>query len=147
MEPQIISALPSFQMVDYKVDYTNHSQFQQGNLLYLFKMPKKTNLITFTFLGGRKQGSPVRIFTNVNLERLELPSNEGYHFCFECRRWTSLENQHCADCGSCTSKVVANYCILFNQLTIFNYHFFIGWANLCSLQVVSEMRQTFLESL
>lgn len=31
MEPQIISANPSFQMMDYKVEYKNHEKFQQGD--------------------------------------------------------------------------------------------------------------------
>lgn len=47
MEPQILNSLPNFSMLDYKVLYDNHSSFQNG--------PK-----------GRKQGSPVRIFTNVD---------------------------------------------------------------------------------
>lgn len=48
MEPKIKHYLPEFRMSDYKVDYDNHPLFNDG--------PK-----------GRKQGSPVRIFTNVNL--------------------------------------------------------------------------------
>lgn len=47
MEPQIVNHLPNFHMLDYKVEYENHSLFQTG--------PK-----------GRKKGSPVRIFTNVD---------------------------------------------------------------------------------
>lgn len=48
MEPQIINSLPDFHMSDYKVQYDNHPLFHNE--------PK-----------GRKQGSPVRIFTNVDL--------------------------------------------------------------------------------
>lgn len=48
MESQILNSLPDFNMLDYKVDYVNHSLFQDG--------PK-----------GRKYGSPVRIFTNISL--------------------------------------------------------------------------------
>lgn len=48
MEPQIRNSLPQFEMMDYKVEYDNHPLFRKG--------PK-----------GRKQGSPVRIFTNVDL--------------------------------------------------------------------------------
>lgn len=47
MEPQILNSLPNFHMLDYKVDYENHPLFQDG-------------------LKGRKHGSPVRIFTNIN---------------------------------------------------------------------------------
>lgn len=37
MESQIRSALPDYKMMDYKVDYLNHSQFQKGNLIVLAK--------------------------------------------------------------------------------------------------------------
>lgn len=47
MEPQIHNSLPEYSMLDYKVDYDNHPLFQDG--------PK-----------GRKLGSPVRIFTNID---------------------------------------------------------------------------------
>lgn len=47
MEPQIVNTMSNFRMLDYKVDYDNHQAFQDG--------PK-----------GRKQGSPVRIFTNIH---------------------------------------------------------------------------------
>lgn len=49
MESQLHNYMPDLQMLDYKVEYDNHPLFQNG--------PK-----------GRKQGSPVRIFTNVNAE-------------------------------------------------------------------------------
>ncbi|KAI9558111.1 hypothetical protein GHT06_014864 [Daphnia sinensis] len=85
MESQIVSHLPSFAMLDYKVEYKNHSQFQKG--------PQ-----------GRKQGSPVRIFTNVSLQKLKLPAREGYKYCNICKKWISPENRHCMICNSCTSK-------------------------------------------
>ncbi|XP_046458566.1 rRNA N6-adenosine-methyltransferase ZCCHC4-like [Daphnia pulex] len=85
MESQILNKLPNFAMLDYKIEYTNHSQFQKG--------PK-----------GRKQGSPVRIFTNVNLQKLKLPASEGYRYCGLCKKWISPENKHCSSCNSCTSK-------------------------------------------
>lgn len=47
MEPQLLNHLPNYRMLDYKVDYDNHPLFQDGNK-------------------GRKFGSPVRIFTNIN---------------------------------------------------------------------------------
>lgn len=46
MEPQLKNSLPEYSMLDYKVDYENHSLFTD-----------KPN--------GRKHGSPVRIFTNL----------------------------------------------------------------------------------
>jgi hypothetical protein len=30
MESQILNKLPNFAMLDYKIEYTNHSQFQKG---------------------------------------------------------------------------------------------------------------------
>lgn len=48
MEPQILNSLPNFKMLDYKVEYDNHP---------LFHSEKNK---------GRKYGSPVRIFTNIN---------------------------------------------------------------------------------
>lgn len=39
MEQQIVSALPDFQMLDYKIDYINHDQFQKGesNVVIIIK--------------------------------------------------------------------------------------------------------------
>ena len=115
MESQIFIKLPKMAMLDYKVEYTNHSQFQKGihvlvsrleinsiskpYYLYLFKGPK-----------GRKQGSPVRIFTNLSLQKFQLPASEGYRFCSLCKKWISPENKHCSRCNSCTSKVAILRC-------------------------------------
>ncbi|KAJ8923386.1 hypothetical protein NQ315_001944 [Exocentrus adspersus] len=84
MEPQILNSLPEFKMLDYKVLYENHSSFHNG--------PK-----------GRKQGSPVRIFTNVDSRLIKLPEDE-YKFCTKCKKWISKENRHCDWCNDCTSK-------------------------------------------
>lgn len=51
MESQILNSVPDYNMCDYKVDYDNHSLFQDG-------------------LKGRKFGSPVRFFTNLALRYL-----------------------------------------------------------------------------
>ncbi|GJQ73514.1 hypothetical protein Trydic_g13868 [Trypoxylus dichotomus] len=85
MEPQILNILPNFNMLDYKVGYDNHPLFQAG--------PK-----------GRKYGSPVRIFTNINPCEITLPSDQGYKYCNKCTRWVSSENTHCDKCNACTSK-------------------------------------------
>ncbi|XP_011165314.2 rRNA N6-adenosine-methyltransferase ZCCHC4 [Solenopsis invicta] len=77
--------LRNLNMSDYKVDYDNHP---------LFISEKH----------GRKQGSPVRIFTNIPLNLLELPSSDGYKFCQDCEKWVSGENKHCKKCKECTSK-------------------------------------------
>ncbi|KAJ8951551.1 hypothetical protein NQ318_020424 [Aromia moschata] len=84
MEPQILNSLRNFKMLDYKVDYDNHSLFQDG--------PK-----------GRKYGSPVRIFTNLDPGLIRLPEN-GYRYCKPCNRWVAKENVHCDLCSSCPSK-------------------------------------------
>lgn len=84
MEKRIVECCPTFTMLDYKVDYDNHSLFT-GNK-------------------GRKQGSPVRLFTNISPAGVVLPSEEGYWFCEKCQRYSSKENQHCDICEACTTK-------------------------------------------
>lgn len=84
MEPQILNSMSEFSMLDYKVEYDNHQSFQSG--------PK-----------GRKKGSPVRVFTNVNPSLIQLPS-PNYKLCNICNRWVANENKHCNQCNTCTSK-------------------------------------------
>ncbi|KAF7273449.1 hypothetical protein GWI33_013841 [Rhynchophorus ferrugineus] len=84
MEAQLLNYMPELHMLDYKVEYDNHLLFQNG--------PK-----------GRKQGSPVRIFTTVDAKLIKLPSNL-YKFCKFCCKWVSKENKHCKICKACTSK-------------------------------------------
>lgn len=85
METYVKIAMPEMEMVDYKINYTNHSTYHHRE-------------------NGRKQGSPVRIFTNVPLDVIELPHNENYRFCSKCKRWVARENQHCSLCQMCPSK-------------------------------------------
>lgn len=73
----------NLEMADYKVNYDNHSLFTKEK--------------------GRKFGSPVRIFTNIPLNKLKLDSSE-YHFCEFCEKYVYNENKHCYLCNSCTSK-------------------------------------------
>lgn len=87
METKVKETGLSLKMSDYKVCYDNHKQFGGGE-----------------GTGGRKQGSPVRIFTNVDLKSLMLPASEGYKFCSQCSIWVSQENKHCDSCRGCTSK-------------------------------------------
>ncbi|KAL1494394.1 hypothetical protein ABEB36_009999 [Hypothenemus hampei] len=84
MEPQIVNFSQNFQMLDYKVQYDNHPLFHNG-------------------ITGRKQGSPVRIFTNVSLSQIALPEPE-YKYCRKCNRWVAQENKHCNTCERCPSK-------------------------------------------
>jgi len=87
MESKVKETGLNMAMSDYKVDYDNHKQFSGGE-----------------GQGGRKQGSPVRIFTNVDLRKLALPKEEGYKLCSKCEFWVSEENEHCDKCKACTSK-------------------------------------------
>lgn len=89
MEHRVKSSCPTFSMLDYKVDYDNHA---------LFKGEK-----------GRKKGSPVRIFTNLEPKTVPLPKDEGYWFCKRCSRYCSRENQHCDKCDLCTTKDGGTY--------------------------------------
>ncbi|XP_046383213.1 rRNA N6-adenosine-methyltransferase ZCCHC4 isoform X2 [Ischnura elegans] len=83
MEPYIRGSCPDFTMLDYKIEYVNHSSFKAG---------------------GNKRGSPVRIFTNVPAGKISLPEAEGYRYCSFCDRWVAPENKHCKMCNYCTSK-------------------------------------------
>ncbi|KAG8591605.1 hypothetical protein GDO81_000234 [Engystomops pustulosus] len=83
-ETRILQCFPGFTMLDYQVDYDNHTMYKYG----------KT---------GRKQ-SPVRIFTNISPERIVLPESEGYRFCAVCKRYVASQNTHCDICMSCPSK-------------------------------------------
>ncbi|XP_063778037.1 rRNA N6-adenosine-methyltransferase ZCCHC4 isoform X2 [Pseudophryne corroboree] len=83
-EPRIVQCFPDFSMLDYQVDYFNHTMYKHG----------KT---------GRKQ-SPVRIFTSISPENIVLPASEGYRYCSVCKRYVSSENKHCDVCNACTSK-------------------------------------------
>lgn len=85
MENQITSCMDNLYMTDFQVDYNNHKTFQNGH-------------------GGRKSGSPVRVFTNVDGNCLPLPESLGYRFCTPCEKWVARNNRHCDICGSCTSK-------------------------------------------
>jgi hypothetical protein len=82
--------LPEFKMLDYKVSYENHKNFSQVN-------------------ASIKKGSPARIFTNVDLERIELPEKQGYVHCDVCSKWTFKENKHCFKCETCPSKDGGEY--------------------------------------
>ncbi|XP_021377170.1 zinc finger CCHC domain-containing protein 4-like isoform X2 [Mizuhopecten yessoensis] len=83
MEKRIKECLPTTHMLDYKVDYDNHMLFR-GDM--------------------KKQGSPVRIFTNLSPERVILPASDGYWFCKVCSRFSAKENLHCDVCDLCPSK-------------------------------------------
>lgn len=77
-------------MVDYMVNYTNHKLYHSG-------------------ANGRKDGSPIRIFTNIPLNLIPLPVSEGYKFCKFCAKFTFKENAHCQRCFDCPSKNGCQY--------------------------------------
>ncbi|GFS02167.1 zinc finger CCHC domain-containing protein 4 [Elysia marginata] len=88
LENRIVENMPSLSMLDYKVDYDNHNLFNNNH---------------------KQKGSPVRIFTNIPPAKFYLPLEDGYWFCKPCQRFSSKENQHCADCGTCPSKDGTTY--------------------------------------
>ncbi|XP_030841983.1 rRNA N6-adenosine-methyltransferase ZCCHC4-like [Strongylocentrotus purpuratus] len=90
LEHRIIEGLQGFKMLDYKVDYDNHPLFKGGP-------------------DAKKKGSPVRIFTNLDPAKIELPTSEGYRLCKECHRYVAAENIHCSKCQECPSKNGTTY--------------------------------------
>lgn len=92
METYIHQVMPEMQMAAYRVNYTNHSSYHEAS-----------------DKGGRKQGSPIRIFANIPLNLLTLPASEGYAWCAPCRKWRAADEKHCLKCGDCSSKNGALY--------------------------------------
>ena len=84
-EKRITTTIPSLRMSDFMVDYRNHSKFHSNS-------------------SGRKFGSPVRIFTNIQLSSIVLPETDGYHYCDNCIKYVSKNNKHCFECKDCTAR-------------------------------------------
>jgi hypothetical protein len=86
-ESHVVKELPEMEMMDFQVTYTNHDAFNQE-----YK--------------GRKEGSPVRIFTNVNLSLIKYPQSlsKAYRHCKLCQKFVALSNKHCTICKVCPSK-------------------------------------------
>lgn len=81
--------MPQMKVMDYQVCYTNHKTYKED---------------------GRKDGSPVRIFTNVPLSSISYPQSEKrYKFCPDCQLFSSKSNPHCKICRKCPSKSGATY--------------------------------------
>lgn len=83
--PGVSGGLKDLKMTDYKVSYDNHPLF-------------------ITDSNATKLPSPIRIFTNVPLNLVELPKSNGYRYCKICQKWVAKENKHCKKCQECTSK-------------------------------------------
>ena len=86
-EAHVLEAFPLFKMLDYQVVYSNHKHYSKG-----------------IWQSDRSKPSPVRIFTNIPLPALQLPTDEGYRFCHKCNRYVCRLNRHCEKCNACTSK-------------------------------------------
>lgn len=91
METYIKNVMPEMEMIDLKINYTNHNLYHNRK-------------------NGKKDGSPVRLFTNIPLNRISLKhiKNE-YKLCKKCKRWTAIENIHCNVCNICPSKNGSTY--------------------------------------
>lgn len=83
-EPDVLANFPGLHMTDFRVEYDNHDKYTSA-------------------AGGRKFGSPVRLFSSLSPERVLLTEPQ-YRLCQPCRRWVHRDNRHCQLCGSCTSK-------------------------------------------
>ncbi|XP_022120864.2 rRNA N6-adenosine-methyltransferase ZCCHC4 isoform X1 [Pieris rapae] len=97
-EPYIRNMIPDIKMHDYQVDYQNHKKFQNSK-------------------GGRKQGSPVRFYTNLPFATIDLSNDSNYKYCNKCKYWVGKSNVHCNKCKECASKDGTTYvhCNLCNR--------------------------------
>ncbi|XP_070499638.1 rRNA N(6)-adenosine-methyltransferase ZCCHC4 [Chironomus tepperi] len=90
-ECHIKKYMPEMEMLDYQVTYMNHHAFNNE-----YK--------------GRKEGSVVRIFTNIPQNLIKYPTSmTDYRFCKPCNRFVSKSNLHCNICKICPSKNGATY--------------------------------------
>jgi Probable N6-adenine methyltransferase len=90
-EHHIKQEMPEMEMLDFQCSYMNHKAYRDD-----FK--------------GRKAGSPVRIFTNVDPRIVKFPERfTKYKFCSKCKRSVSVNNNHCFVCKICPSKNGATY--------------------------------------
>lgn len=90
-ESHIQHQMPEMEMLDFQVSYMNHRTFRDN-----YK--------------GRKEGSPIRIFTNISPTLVKYPLNfTKYRFCKSCKRYVSTANRHCQICGKCPSKNGSTY--------------------------------------
>lgn len=90
METYIQKEMPSMEMADYRVNYTNHKAYCEESK-------------------SLKHGSPVRFFTNVPLNIIRIPPEEDYRFCDKCSKSVLKTNLHCSKCKNCPSKNAATY--------------------------------------
>jgi hypothetical protein len=90
-ERYINNVMPQMEMMDFEISYDNHKVFSRE-----YK--------------GRKEGSPIRSFTNVDLNLISYPSHYNeYVLCKPCLKFVSVKNKHCLICRICPSKNGATY--------------------------------------
>lgn len=97
MAAYVQRSMPQLAASEYAVNYTNHRAYHGGD-------------------GGRQQGSPVRVFTNVptllwaTTVSAEEDASAAYVACTPCDgRWRAAGTQHCRRCGECASLNGAAY--------------------------------------
>ncbi|XP_045516659.1 rRNA N6-adenosine-methyltransferase ZCCHC4 [Pieris brassicae] len=113
-EPYIRNISPDIKMHDYQVEYQNHKKFQNSK-------------------GGRKQGSPVRFYTNLPFATIDLSNDSNYKYCNKCKYWVGKSNVHCNKCKECASKDGTTYehCNLCNRCVKSTYEH-CNTCNRCS---------------
>lgn len=91
-ELHILREMPEMEMLDFQVTYKNHNAYNQES---------KT----------RKEGSPVRVFTNISQNLIEYPDflSNLYRYCQHCQRHVAVNNKHCNICKICPSKNGSKY--------------------------------------
>jgi hypothetical protein len=90
-ESHVRKVMPEMDMMDFQVSYMNHYAFNEN-----YK--------------GRKEGSPIRVFSNVDQRIIKYPPQlANYRFCGSCRRFVSKSNLHCKICKCCPSKNGSSY--------------------------------------
>jgi len=87
LSKHIKESLPTLNMCHYMVEYENHPIFKEG-----------------------KNKSPVRIFTNVALEEIQL-TGDDYKLCVKCKGYVPKVASHCTKCELCpTTGKAAIHC-------------------------------------
>jgi len=76
-EKAVLQAMPDLHMLGYRVQYS-HKNYSN-------------------------ESTPVRIFTNIPLQRIPSPQEAGYTLCLHCNDWMFHTNTHCKLCNKCTS--------------------------------------------
>lgn len=74
------------QITDFIVTYENHLKYQQK-----IKLKNKIS-------------SPIRIFTNLNLDNFVDFNSSLYRWCSQCHRTVFFNNFHCNLCGQCPAR-------------------------------------------